>query len=193
MFTGLVEGVGRVLRVSGLRGNRVLDISAEFASELKAGDSVAVNGCCLTVTRADKKGFQVEAVGATLAGTNLGELKPGSSVNLERALAVGDRLGGHFVQGHIDEVAAVAKVERESGFWKLGFRVKQENARLLVEHGSVCVNGVSLTIAGFGPGGFHVNVIPHTLENTNLKELRAGDRVNIEYDMLVKAIVRTKE
>lgn len=188
MFTGLVEEVGRVAKVLTVRGNRVMAIEAAFAGELKPGDSVAVNGCCLTVTRSTARSLEAEAVGATLKETSLGELRTGSMVNLERALRAGDRLGGHFVQGHVDEVARVSRVDRHAGHWRMSFAASREGSGFLVDRGSVCVNGVSLTVAGLEPGGFSVNVIPRTLESTNLKELRAGDRVNVEYDLIVKAV-----
>ncbi len=190
MFTGLIETVGRVERVTGRQGNRVFTIQCGFAGELKLGESVAVNGCCLTVTVADKKSFDVEAVAATLEATTLGRLQTGDAVNLERALRAGDRMGGHFVQGHVDEVGKVRRIEQHSGYWVLAVETDRRNSRLLVEKGSVCVNGISLTVASLRPGEFAVNIIPHTLENTNLKQLRPGDRVNIEYDLLVKAVQR---
>jgi len=188
MFTGLVETVGRVERAVGRQGNRVFTIQAGFAAELKLGESVAVNGCCLTVTKADKRSFEVEAVAATLADTSLGRLKTGDAVNLERALAAGDRLGGHFVQGHVDEVGKVRRIEQHSGYWALAVETDRRNSRLLVGKGSVCVDGVSLTVASVRPGEFAVNIIPHTWENTNLKQRRTGEPVNIEYDLVVKAV-----
>ena len=188
MFTGLVETVGRVERTIGRQGNRVFTIQTDFAAELKLGDSVAVNGCCLTVTKALKQSFEVEAVASTLEATTLGRLKTGDVVNLERALRAGDRLGGHFVQGHVDEVGKVRRIERHAGYWTLGVETDRHNSRLLVEKGSVCVDGVSLTIASMRPGEFAVNIIPHTWENTNLKQLRPGDMVNVEYDIVVKAV-----
>jgi riboflavin synthase len=188
MFTGLVEAVGRVERAIGRQGNRVFTIQAGFASELKLGDSVAVNGCCLTVTKADERSFEVEAVATTLGGTTLGRLKTGEAVNLERALRAGDRMGGHFVQGHVDEAGRVRRVEQHPGFWVLTVEVDRRNSRLLVEKGSVCVDGVSLTVAATRPGEFAVNVIPHTWENTSLKQRRTGEKVNIEYDLIVKAV-----
>ena len=190
MFTGLIETVGRVERVTGRQGNCVFTIQSGFAGELKLGESVAVNGCCLTVTVADKKSFDVEAVAATLEATTLGRLQTGDAVNLERALRAGDRMGGHFVQGHVDEVGKVRRIEQHSGYSVLAVETARRNSRLLVEKGSVCVNGISLTVASLRPGEFAVNIIPHTLENTNLKQLRPGDRVNIEYDLLVKAVQR---
>ena len=191
MFTGLIETVGRVERATGRQGNRVFTIGAGFTEELKLGESVAVNGCCLTVTTVDTKSFDVEAVAATLEATTLSHLKTGDAVNLERALRAGDRMGGHFVQGHVDEVAKVRRIERHSGCWTLAIETDRRNSRLLVEKGSVCVDGISLTVASVRPGEFAVNIIPHTWENTNLKQRRAGDRVNIEYDLLVKAVQAT--
>jgi len=188
MFTGLIEVVGRVERATSRQANRVFTIQAGFAAELKLGESVAVNGCCLTVTKTDKKSFDVEAVGATLAATTLGRLKTGDAVNLERALAAGDRMGGHFVQGHVDEVGRARRIEQHAGYWTLAVETDRRNSRLLVEKGSVCVNGTSLTLASVRPGEFAVNIIPHTWENTNLKQLRPGDRVNVEYDIVVKAV-----
>jgi riboflavin synthase len=188
MFTGLIETVGRIERAIGRQGNRVFTIQAGFAAELKLGESVAVNGCCLTVTSADKQSFDVEAVAATLAGTSLGRFKTGDAVNLERALRAGDRMGGHFVQGHVDEVGKVRRIEQHSGYWALAVETDRRNSRLLVEKGSVCVDGVSLTVASVRPGEFAVNIIPHTWENTDLKQRRTGEPVNIEYDLVVKAV-----
>ena len=190
MFTGLIETVGRVERVVGRQGNRVLTIQSGFSGELKLGESVAVNGCCLTVTSADKKSFDVEAVATTLDATTLGRLQTGDAVNLERALRAGDRMGGHFVQGHVDEVGKVRRIEQHSGHWTLAVETDRRTSRPLVEKGSVCVDGISLTVASLRPGEFAVNIIPHTWENTNLKQRRPGDKVNIEYDLLVKAVQR---
>ncbi len=190
MFTGLIETVGRIERAVGRQGNRLFTIKAGFAAELKLGESVAVNGCCLTVIKAEKQNFDVEAVAATLETTTLGRLKIGEAVNLERALRAGDRMGGHFVQGHVDEVGKVRRIEQHSGHWILAVEADRRNSRLLVEKGSVCVDGISLTVAALRPGEFAVNIIPHTWENTTLKQRRPGDRVNIEYDLLVKAAQR---
>lgn len=188
MFTGLIEAVGKVGRVSARAGNRLFTIGAGFAPELGIGDSVAVNGTCLTVVEKDAKAFTVEAMGATLAATTLDALKAGGLVNLERALALGDRLGGHMVQGHVDEVGTVRRVERHSGYWTVAVEVNRASAKMVVPKGSICIDGISLTVATCRPGEFSVNVIPHTWENTNLRQRRAGQRVNVEYDMLVKAV-----
>jgi riboflavin synthase len=188
MFTGLIETVGRVERAVGRQGNRVFTIQSGFAGDLKLGESVAVSGCCLTVTKAGKKGFDVEAVAATLEATTLGRLQTGDAVNLERALRAGDRMGGHFVQGHVDEVGKVRRIDQHSGHWTLAIDTDRRRSRPLVEKGSVCVDGISLTVASLRPGEFAVIIIPHTWENTTLKLRRPGDRVNIEYDLLVKAV-----
>jgi riboflavin synthase len=190
MFTGLVEEVGRVRQVRSGRGNRLIEIQAGLAEGVSVGDSVAVNGCCLTATASGTGVFSVEAVAATLKETTLGGLRAGSRVNLERALAVGDRFGGHIVQGHVDEAGTVRRIDREAGHWRVLFRVSRESSRFLVGRGSVCVDGVSLTIASVRTGEFGVNVIPHTWESTRFKELRAGDRVNVEYDLIVKSVQR---
>jgi riboflavin synthase len=188
MFTGLVEAIGRVERAIGRQGNRVFTLQAAFTAELKLGESVAVNGCCLTVTRTGKQNFDVEAVAATLEATTLGRVQTGDAVNLERALRAGDRMGGHFVQGHVDEVGKVRRIEQHSGHWTLAIETNRRTPFPLVEKGSVCVDGVSLTVACLRPGEFAVNIIPHTWENTTLRQLRPGERVNIEFDLLVKAV-----
>ncbi|UCG43144.1 MAG: riboflavin synthase [candidate division WOR-3 bacterium] len=190
MFTGLVEETGRVRQTRTSQGNRLFEIEAGFAREVKAGESITVNGCCLTAVAHTERHFTVEAVAATLKETTLGQVRARSEVNLERALRPDDRLGGHMVQGHVDEVATVRRVERGAGHWRLLTRVKPENQGLLVDRGSVCVDGVSLTVAELGQAQFWVNVVPHTWENTTLKNLRAGCHVNIEYDMVVKTIRR---
>jgi len=188
MFTGLVEAVGKVERVEPRAGSRRLLIAAGFASELNPGDSVAVSGCCLTVVEPGNAAFAVEAVAATLEQTTLGRFRPGQRVNLERALQAGARFGGHFVQGHVDETGKVRRVTRHAGYHELAVEVKRESAGWLVPKGSVGVDGVSLTVARTRPGEFSVNVIPHTWEDTTLRELRPGSLVNVEFDLLVKAV-----
>jgi riboflavin synthase len=188
MFTGLIEAVGRVRRAVPRQGGRLLVIEAGFAPELALGESVAVNGVCLTVTGPEPAGFAATAVKATVAATTLGSLGPGSAVNLERALRAGDRLGGHIVQGHVDEVGRVRRVERRADHWAIAVEVDRRNSRLVLPKGSVAVDGVSLTVAATRPGEFCVNVIPHSWEHTTLSQLRPGARVNVEYDSLVKAV-----
>lgn len=192
MFTGLVEEIGRVRAISRDADNSRLDIEAGLVGQLKLGDSLAVNGCCLTVIRAADRVCTLEATAATVRATTLGGLRAGDRVNLEQALKVGDRLGGHFVQGHVDEVGEVRRVERRGGYHELVIRVGPQGPGLLVERGSVCLDGVSLTVADIAGRDFRVNVIPHTWQHTILQEYRPGRRVNIEYDLLVKVAARRK-
>lgn len=191
MFTGLVEGLGQVRRfIDESRGRRLTidwhDLSA--ADPLKLGESVAVNGCCLTVVEFSDKSFEVQAGPETLDRTNLGDRRAGDRVNLERALKVGDRLGGHFVQGHID-TTAVLRDRRPEGEWEyLGFDIDAAWTSLLVSKGSIAVDGVSLTPVNVGRERFSVMLIPHTLAMTTLGLIRPGDRVNIETDILAKHV-----
>ncbi len=190
MFTGLVEAVGKVCRIESRGQNRIFLIEADFSSELKPGESVAVQGCCLTVVNVLDRVFQVEAVSATLKATTLSDLRVGALVNLERALQVGERLGGHIVLGHIDEVGIIRRIGRRGGEVVMVIGVSKKNTIWLVDKGSVAIDGVSLTVAKTGWGEFSVNLIPYTLKKTNLGTRKSGERVNIEYDILVKAAQR---
>jgi len=189
MFTGLVEALGRVERVTEEGSGRRLSIAWPGLPEpLALGESVAVNGCCLTVVAAEGERFDVQAGPETLLRTNLGGKVAGDRVNLERSLRVGDRLGGHFVQGHVDATAALRE-RRADGEWEfLTFALDPEWTPLMVPKGSVAVDGVSLTLVDVGPDGFSVMLIPHTLAVTTLGGLALGDRVNIEADMLAKHV-----
>ena len=189
MFTGLVEALGRVERVDAEASGRRLELAWPGLREpLAIGESVAVNGCCLTVVAAAGERFAVQAGPETLARTNLGDRVAGDRVNLERALRVGDRLGGHFVQGHVDATAALRDRRRDGDWDFLRFALDPAWTALLVEKGSVAVDGVSLTLVAVGPDEFSVMLIPHTLAVTTLGALRPGERVNIEVDMLVKSV-----
>lgn len=194
MFTGLVEALGRVEHVRDENSGRRLGLAwpglGAAGDPLATGESVAVNGCCLTVIGAEPGGdrFEVQAGPETLLRTNLGAKGAGDPVNLERALRAGDRLGGHFVQGHVDATAALRE-RRADGDWEfLAFDLDPAWSPLMVPKGSVAVDGVSLTLVGVEPGGFSVMLIPHTLAVTTLGSLRPGDRVNIEADMLAKHV-----
>ena len=191
MFTGLVEGLGRIEQSIEQGSGRRLTITwpdLPAGEPLQLGESLAVNGCCLTVVAAEGTLFQVQAGPETLARTNLGRLSAGDRVNLERALRVGDRLGGHFVQGHID-TTAVLRERRPEGEWEfLAFALDPSWTPLLVPKGSIAVDGVSLTLVDVWPDGFSVMLIPHTLAVTTLGTLRPGDRVNIETDILAKHV-----
>ncbi|MFN3874521.1 MAG: riboflavin synthase [Flavobacteriales bacterium] len=189
MFTGIVEEVARVAAQRDEGTSRVLTLSARMAPELRVDQSVAHNGACLTVSRLLGDRYEVVAVKETLERTNLGALRVGDPVNLERSLRLGDRLDGHLVQGHVDAVAHCIGAVDEHGSWR--FRFAMPPARhLLVQKGSICLNGVSLTIAALGEDWFEAVIIPYTFAHTTFGTLRPGDRVNAEYDVLGKYVER---
>lgn len=190
MFTGLVEGQGVVVEMTpeapGIR--LVIAPPAEMTSGCAIGDSVAINGCCLTVVRHSEARWEFQAGPETLAKTNLGLLHPGMRVNLERSLPVNGRLGGHFVQGHVDGVGRVEKVAPTGEWVTIEFSVPAALARQMVPKGSIAVDGVSLTLVTVDRDKFSVALIPHTLEVTTLDILQPGDTVNIETDVLAKYV-----
>jgi riboflavin synthase len=194
MFTGLVEGRGivRSIRQDGPGVELVIQPPRQAvrneADAVQIGESIAINGCCLTVVRADQDGWSFQAGSETLSRTNLGELRPGDRVNLERSLPVNARIGGHFVQGHIDGVGRVNAIERDDEWVNIWFQVPEHLTRQMVEKGSVAVDGVSLTLVCVEQRRFSVALIPHTLEITTLGERAVGDSVNIETDILGKYI-----
>lgn len=202
MFTGIVEGMGEVvaLAVAPDGGGARLEIQASWlADALRTGESVAVNGCCLTVAEPTAAGFAADLVAETLRRTALGGLAPGATVNLERPLALGGRLGGHLVQGHVDGVATVLEGPQggppvpEAGAragTELRIELPDALQRYVVEKGSIAVDGVSLTVAGVGPGWFSVALVPHTLEVTTLGRRRPGDQVQLEVDVVAKYVER---
>ncbi len=194
MFSGIVEARGTVADlISEPPGCRLIIRQPSIVPQIKVADSVSVNGCCLTVIAVEGDTMAFQAGPETLARTNLGDLKPGSLVNLERALAVGDRLGGHFVSGHIDGVATLRSRD-DYGDWSFfRFRIDQQLARQMASKGSVAVDGVSLTIVDSEPELFSVALIPYTLAVTTLGPLKVGDRVNIETDLLAKYVERLLE
>jgi riboflavin synthase len=191
VFTGLVEVLGRVERVvQENAGKRLVLAWPGLSEELAVGESVAINGCCLTIVATKGEQFEVQVGPETLLRTNLGEKQAGDRVNLERSLRVGDRLGGHFVQGHIDTTATLHE-RRQEGEWEFFvFLLDFAWTRLLVSKGSVAVDGVSLTVVDVGPDTFSVMLIPHTLAVTTLGRLKRGDRVNIETDILAKHVAK---
>jgi riboflavin synthase len=193
VFTGLVEALGRVEQVSEEDGGRRLVLAWPGLAEgerLAIGESVAVNGCCLTVVASEGDRFEVQAGPETLARTNLGARQAGDRVNLERSLRVGDRLGGHFVQGHIDTTASLRERRREGEWEFLAFTLAPAWTPLLVSKGSIAVDGVSLTLVDVWPDGFSVMLIPHTLAVTTLGLIQPGERVNIETDILAKHVAK---
>jgi riboflavin synthase len=188
MFTGLVETLGTVCELVAEGAGRRLTVAADFAGELARGESVAVNGACLTVVAHDAVTCSFQAGPETLARTNLGQLRPGDRVNLERSLRLGDRLGGHLVQGHIDGVGHVAERRRDGDWETVWFDCPRELAAQLVSKGSVAVDGVSLTVVDVAETGFSVALIPHTLAQTTLGFKDPGAAVNLETDLLAKYV-----
>lgn len=192
MFSGLVAARGEVRRIARRGRGARIDVSCEFPGEpLAAGESVAVQGVCLTVAEPAAKSFAADLSPETLARTTLGELRAGAMVNLERALRLSDRLAGHLVLGHVDAAVAVVSVHRGQEFSTLRFSVPGALAPEVAEKGSVAVDGVSLTVSALGVGWFEVALIPATLAGTTLDGLRAGDLVNLETDVLAKYVRRT--
>ena len=193
MFTGLVEGTGTVAALAAAddaSGAR-LEVEAPFlAGDLRPGESVAVNGCCLTVAQATASGFEADLVAETLRRTALGGLAAGDSINLERPMALGGRLGGHLVQGHVDGVARVLDRTPVGDGEEVRVELPPDLARYVVEKGSIAVDGVSLTVAGVGPGWFTVALVPHTLAVTTLGDRRPGDPVQLEVDVIAKYVER---
>jgi riboflavin synthase len=191
MFTGIVEDQGAVVKTASRKGVIELEIAARrVASELKKGDSVAVNGVCLTATSVRRGRFTVQVTPETRVRTALGRLERGERVNLELPARLSDRLGGHIVQGHVDGVARVMRVEEEDGARRAWLSVGDEVLRYVVEKGSVALDGVSLTVAEVGPDDFQVALIPHTLSVTTLADLRPSDEVNVEVDVIAKYVER---
>jgi riboflavin synthase len=189
MFTGLIEALGTVRErtVTGA-GSRLVIVEPAIAGELRLGESVAVNGVCLTVVAHDAETFAFEAGPETLARTNIGELAIGDRVNLERSLRVGDRLGGHFVQGHVDGVGRIARHIPQGEWLTVWFSCPTELAAQMVSKGSVAVDGISLTLVDVEADGFSVALIPHTLEHTTLGSKGPGAVVNLETDVLAKCV-----
>jgi riboflavin synthase len=189
MFTGIVTDLGVVKRARQRGGVLNLDIEAsKVARAIEVGDSVAVNGVCLTATRTTRKFFSIQAMEETLAVTTLSSLSKGSIVNLEVAARFSDRIGGHILQGHADETASVSRIEELEGTRRIWFSVSDEVLRYLVPKGSIAIDGVSLTVVEVGLTSFQVALIPHTLAATTLKDLSVGSAVNIEVDVMAKYV-----
>ncbi|MDE0133179.1 MAG: riboflavin synthase [bacterium] len=189
MFTGIVAEVGRVMGCEETdRGSRLTIEAPGVTEDLEVGDSVAVNGICLTAVAVEPPGFRVEAVAETLSRTNLGEAVEGSSVNLERPVRLGGRLDGHVVQGHVDGVGVVLGIQPEGDSRRVALSVPEELERYLVYKGSVAVDGVALTVTAVTGGSFEVALIPHTLASTTLGSWKVGNKANIEVDILAKYV-----
>jgi riboflavin synthase len=193
MFTGIIETLATVANIEHDGTNIHFTIASALTPELKIDQSVAHNGVCLTVVSIAGNEYTVTAVEETLTKTNLGKWKIGDSVNIERSLKLGDRLDGHFVQGHVDTTATCIDKQTLEGSWLFRFRFSPAYAALIIEKGSVCINGVSLTVFNTGIEDFTVTIIPYTYAHTNFHNIEAGSIVNIEFDVLGKYLLRMKE
>jgi riboflavin synthase len=194
MFTGIVERVGRIESLERLEEGARLKVRApELVSALPTGASIAVNGCCLTVVESGDGLFAADLSGETLRRTSFSEMKPGRAVNLELPLKAGVPLGGHFVQGHVDGVGRIARLTPEGKNWWFSVRVPEELGRYVAMKGSIAIDGISLTVAGWRDGIVDCAIIPFTYAQTNLRELTVGDAVNLECDILAKYVERLLE
>ena len=190
MFTGIIESIGVVKAINHDKSNINFCISSDLTSELKVDQSISHNGVCLTVVNLEKDCYTVTAIKETLDKTNLGKLKLGDQLNLERCLKVGDRLDGHFVQGHVDQIATCVNVDNENGSWVFTFKYSPLNNNITIEKGSITVNGVSLTVVNSKESEFSVAIIPYTFDNTNFNSFKAGTLVNLEFDVFGKYITK---
>lgn len=195
MFTGIIETLGIVKKIENEGSNRHITVASSFVDELKIDQSVAHNGVCLTVVNInhEKGTYKVIAVDETLRKTNLGDFVEGDELNLERGMLLNTRLDGHIVQGHVDGTAVCTSVTDENGSWKFVFENDGSARNLLVEKGSVTVNGVSLTVVDAGDYSFSVAIIPYTMQHTTFKNLKRGHTVNVEFDIIGKYVARLME
>ena len=194
MFTGIIESTGKIEKIDREGKNIKLTLSSNLSSELRVDESLSHNGVCLTVTDCNKNFYSVTIIDESLKKTNFSTVKVGSQVNLERSLKIDGRLDGHIVQGHVDDIAkCIKKIDQENS-WLFTFEFSEKFSDLIIEKGSICINGVSLTCFDTSKNNFTVAIIPHTYDNTNFKLLDEGDYVNLEFDILgkyIKKIIRT--
>lgn len=193
MFTGIIEGFGKVINLEKDQENLHLNLESSLTKELKIDQSLAHNGVCLTVVETKADRYKVTAIQETLEKSNLGELKEGDLVNLERAMIMNNRLDGHIVQGHVDQVGFCTGVDFRGGSWFFDFEYGKYQKNITIEKGSICVNGVSLTVVNSGLNNFSVAIIPYTYEHTNFHMIQKGDTVNLEFDMIGKYISKLHE
>lgn len=192
MFTGIIAAVGQLKSLQSIGGDIRLHIDTAKLdlNDVKLGDSIAVNGVCLTVVEMAARSLQFDVSQETLQRTSLGQLKTGSEANLEKALAVGDRLGGHMVSGHVDGLGEVISKSAAARSWQYKIKVPAALERYIAEKGSITIDGVSLTVNGVFDGGFDINIIPHTLEETIIKHYQTGTKVNLEVDLIARYLER---
>lgn len=190
MFTGIIESLGKISRIEQENDNINFFIESNITQELKIDQSLAHNGVCLTVVEINDKIYKVTAVKETINKTSLKTWNTGGIINLERALKVGDRLDGHFVQGHVDEIGTCINITNENGSWKFDFEYNEKSKNINIEKGSIAINGVSLTVFNIEKTKFSVAIIPYTYENTNFSQLEINQKVNLEFDVIGKYILQ---
>lgn len=190
MFTGIIETIGRVIELKKDQDNLHLIIESDISNELKIDQSVAHNGVCLTVVAMANGTHAVTAVAETLNKSNIGQIKEGNLINLERCMQMNGRLDGHIVQGHVDQTGICTEVNERSGSWEYSFRYDPSQGNVTVEKGSICVNGISLTVVNSIENSFSVAIIPYTYEHTNMQQIKKGDTVNLEFDIIGKYVAR---
>ena len=190
MFTGIIEEIGKIVRIEREQANLHLYVKSSFTNELKIDQSVAHNGVCLTVVAINGDVYQVTAIAETLAKTHLGSLQVGDAVNLERGMLLNTRLDGHIVQGHTDQTGTCSAIQEEAGSTRFTFEYDPSTGNVVIEKGSITVNGVSLTVVDATRDSFSVAVIPYTLAHTNLQYLQIGSVVNLEFDVIGKYVAR---
>ena len=188
MFTGIIETIGTIKLITEEGRNKRMTVQSSFAQELRVDQSISHDGVCLTVERITENEYEVVAIEETLTRSHFKNLKIGSSVNLERSLKIGDRLDGHFVQGHVDQTALCKKIENKEGSHVFTFQFNDNNAGLIVDKGSITINGVSLTVVESSGDLFSVAIIPYTYNHTNFKYLKQGELVNLEFDVIGKYV-----
>ncbi len=186
MFTGIVETIAKVLDIKSQGGNKTFILESPISDELKIDQSLSHNGVCLTVENCNSEQYAVTAIAETLAKTNVGDWQIGDKINLERCMPAGGRFDGHIVQGHVDQTGICEEIADQDGSWKIRFSYDPIPGNITVEKGSVCVNGISLTVIDSNSNSFSVAIIPYTWENTNMHYLQVGDRINLEFDILGK-------
>ena len=190
MFTGIIEEVGEVVQLKKDKENIHITVKINFCSELRIDQSLAHNGVCLTVVDLDENSYTVTAIKETIDKSNFGDLKIGDKINLERAMVLGDRLDGHIVQGHVDQVAKCTEIKELEGSWFFTFEYDEKLQNLTIEKGSITINGVSLTVVNSEKNSFGVAIIPFTYEHTNFNKIRINDLVNLEFDVIGKYVAK---
>jgi len=195
MFTGIVQRLGHItdIKMEGAAGRITMQPNRPFDKPVGLGDSIAVNGTCLTVAEIEGDNLMFDVLGETFDKTNLGEKKPGDLVNLEQALALGDTLGGHIVTGHVDNTGVVSKIEEVGRDFKFTIECSRDMLMLMVYKGSIAIDGISLTVAELTDNGFVVHIIPHTIQETDMSEFKVGSKINLEADILGKHVQRILE